>query len=486
MDARRTVETAARELRGRLLAYLAARTRDLAAAEDVLADAVRAALETWPRNGVPERPEAWLLTTARRKLIDMARRAGVRADAAPTLLALAQEAQEMAERETTFPDERLALLFVCAHPAIDAAARTPLMLQAVLGLDAARIAATFLVQPAAMGQRLSRAKAKIRDARIAFAHPEPAELTARLDAVLQAIYAAYGSSWDDLAGADPRRRSLASEAIELGRLLLRLLPDAAEASALLSLMLHCEARRDARRDASGRYVPLSEQDVARWSPALLDEADRLPIASGKGGGLGRFRLEAAIQSAHAQRARTGATDWDAVCVLYEALVRLSPITGALVGRAAAIGMAHGDAAGWDQLAAIPAVVGRAVSALLGARRPPAPRSGSRSRGAGCVRSRHRLVRRRGCPRVPVRACRERRVLKPGHRKARAAPRDDCLRRRYQKLNWPMLALVNTNGAPSRISLPLITCSLPRWPASSSVAPGFSLPSSTARMAYTAA
>src|SRR5216683_702567 len=175
MDARRAVEQAARDSYGRLLAFLAARSRDVAAAEDALGDAFRAALEAWPRTGVPEKPEAWLLTAARRRLTDGARHARVQADSVPTLLAAAEEAQALASTETLFPDERLALLFICAHPAINAAARTPLMLQTVLGLDAARIASAFLVQPAAMGQRLSRAKAKIRDAGIAFAVPEASE-----------------------------------------------------------------------------------------------------------------------------------------------------------------------------------------------------------------------------------------------------------------------------------------------------------------------
>ncbi len=354
MDAPRTVERAARDSYGRLVAFLAARSRDMAAAEDALADAFRAALESWPSAGVPERPEAWLLTAARRRLIDEARHAIVRADAAPTLLAIAEEAQEMAEHGIAFPDERLKLLFVCAHPAIDAAARTPLMLQTVLGLDAARIASAFLVRPSAMGQRLSRAKAKIRDAGIGFHLPGWRELPARLDAVLEAIYAAYGSGWDDLAGIDPRRRGLATEAIDLGRLLLHLMPTEAEAMGLLSLMLHCEARREARRDADGRYVPLSEQDMARWSQTMLMEAEELLIAAGQASRLGRFQLEAAIQSVHAQRARTGETDWEALVTLYEALVRMAPTTGALVGRAAALAEARDAQTGWAQLAAISA------------------------------------------------------------------------------------------------------------------------------------
>ena len=354
MDARRAVESAARDSYGRLLAFLAARSRDVAAAEDALGDAFRAALEHWPRTGVPEKPEAWLLTAARRRLTDGARHARVRADSVPTLLAVTEEAQAVASTETMFPDERLALLFICAHPAINAASRTPLMLQTVLGLDAACIASAFLVQPAAMGQRLSRAKVKIRDAGIAFAVPEASELAPRLDAVLEAIYAAYGSGWDDVAGADPRRKGLAAEAIDLGRLLLRLLPREPEAQGLLALMLHCEARRAARRSASGAYVPLSEQDVALWSQPLIAEAQRLLATAESAGRIGHFQLEAAIQSMHARRAWTGGTDWEAIALLYEGLVRLAPTIGALVGRAAALAEARDAATGWALLQMIPA------------------------------------------------------------------------------------------------------------------------------------
>src|SRR5581483_3255221 len=353
MDARRAVEQAARDSYGRLLAFLSARWRDVAAAEDALADAFHAALERWPRDGVPAKPEAWLLVTARHRLIDGARHAQVQAEAWPDLIAAADEAQELAEEGAVFPDERLKLLFICAHPAIDAAARTPLMLQTVLGLDAARIASAFLVRPAAMGQRLSRAKAKIRDARIAFELPREDELAPRLDAVLEAVYAAYGSGWDDVAGADARRKGLAGEALQLGRLLLQLLPGQPEAQGLLALMLHCEARREARR-RGGAYVPLSEQDVALWSRPLLLEAEQVLNAAEQAGRLGRFQLEAAIQSVHARRAWSGRTDWEAVALLYEGLVRIAPTVGGLVGRAAALAEARGAATGWQQLQAIPA------------------------------------------------------------------------------------------------------------------------------------
>src|SRR5258708_508783 len=214
---------------------------------------------------------------------------------------------------------------VAAHRGAAAAERRlPPWPQTVLGLDAARIASAFLVQPAAMGQRLSRAKAKIRDAGIAFAVPEASELAPRLDAVLEAIYAAYGSGWDDVAGADPRRKGLAVEAIELGRLLLRLLPGEPEAQGLLALMLHCQARRAARRSASGDHVPLSDQDVSLWSAPMIEEAQLLLALAERAGRIGHFQLEAAIQSMHARRAWTGRTDWETIALLYEGRGRLPP------------------------------------------------------------------------------------------------------------------------------------------------------------------
>jgi RNA polymerase sigma-70 factor (ECF subfamily) len=355
MDTHRAVEQALRDSYSRLLAFLAARSHDVAAAEDALGDAFLAALETWPKTGIPARPEAWLMTAARRRLIDAARHNRVQAEARDTLLALADKAQALATGEDSlFPDERLKLLFICAHPAIDAGARTPLMLQTVLGLDAARIASAFVMRPSAMGQRLTRAKAKIRDAAIAFELPEAEELPARLDAVLEAIYAAYGSGWDDIAGADPRRKGLAVEAIDLGRLLLQLMPAEPEVQGLLALMLHCEARREARRTSAGGYVPLAEQDVDHWSKPMIAEAETLLAKAARAGQVGRFQLEAAIQSVHAQRARTGRTDWEALVLLYEGLVRLAPTIGATVGRAAAVAEARGAATGWALLEAVPA------------------------------------------------------------------------------------------------------------------------------------
>ena len=324
----------------------------MAAAEDALGDALLAALEAWPRVGVPDKPEAWLVAAARRKLVDAARHAKVAASAAPALEIVVERAQREVI-DAVFPDERLKLLFVCAHPAIDEAARTPLMLQTVLGLDAATIASAFLVAPATMSQRLVRVKAKIRDAGIRFEIPELQELPSRVDAVLEAIYAAYGSGWEDVAGADPRRRGLAEEAIWLGRLVARLLPDEPEALGLLALMLHCEARRPARRDPAGAYVPLGRQDVALWSRPMIEEAEATLGVASRAGKPGRFQLEAAIQSAHARRAATGRTDWESIALLYEGLLRCAPTIGAQVGYAAALAEVRGAQEGLVALDALP-------------------------------------------------------------------------------------------------------------------------------------
>jgi predicted RNA polymerase sigma factor len=232
-------------------------------------------------------------------------------------------------------------MFVCAHPAIDPAMHTPLMLQTVLGLDAARIAQAFLIAPKTMGQRLFRAKTKIRSGGIPFEIPQERDLPERLDAVLEAIYAAFGIGWDDMAGADQRGRDLAEEALWLARVLLQLMPGEAEVQGLLALMLHCEARRSARRGPDGRYVPLSEQNPKQWSLPLMEEAERHLTEALKPGCVGRFQLEAAIQSVHAERAHSGRTDWSAIMLFYEQLLRISPALGTRAGYAAVIAEAHG-------------------------------------------------------------------------------------------------------------------------------------------------
>jgi predicted RNA polymerase sigma factor len=349
--AHRTVERVARESYGRLVAYLSVHTRDLAGAEDALSEALVKALTAWPRDGVPQNPEAWLLTTARHSLIDFFRHQRIVSDSEPDLLLLTRDLVE-ASLETNYPDERLKLLFVCAHPAIDPAIHTPLMLQTVLGLDAVRIAGAFLVSPKTMGQRLVRAKTKIRDGGIGFEVPERSQLPQRLDAVLEAIYAAFGIGWDDMAGLDQHGRGLAEEAIWLARVLLQLMPGGAEAQGLLALMLHCEARRHARRDRNGQYVPLSEQDPKLWSLPLIEEAERLLTESSKYGRPGRFQLEAAIQSVHAERARSGLIEWRAIVQFYAQLIRITPTIGRQTGYAAALAEANGPEQGLAVLDAL--------------------------------------------------------------------------------------------------------------------------------------
>jgi predicted RNA polymerase sigma factor len=353
METYSTVEQVARESYGKLLAFLSMRTWDMAAAEDALTEAFLAALESWQRTGVPEKPEAWLLTAARRKLIDSARRAQTQNKAVPALYLAAEAAQKESISRDGFPDERLKMLFLCTHPAIDPTIRTPLMLQTVLGLDAARISNAFLVSPAAMGKRLFRAKAKIREARIRFELPEEDELPERLEAVLEAIYAVYNVGWDNLSSSDNKSEDLTEEALYLGRVLVKLLPEEPEAFGLLALMLQCEARQSARLNTSGEYVPLYEQDFSMWEWEKLKEADKCLIHASRFRKIGRFQLEAAIQSAHSQGVWEGNPNREGIALLYEGLVRLAPTVGALVGRAGAMAEAFGVSSGLSLLEEIP-------------------------------------------------------------------------------------------------------------------------------------
>ena len=343
--ARAVAARAARESYGKLVAVLAARDRDVAAAEDALADAFAAALQSWPETGVPANPEGWLVVAARRRLIDLARRRKTAENALPVLTELADE---LGEGEI-LPDRRLALMFACAHPGVDEHARAPLMLQCVLGLDAVAIASAFLVSPAAMGQRLTRAKTKIRLAGVPFRIPDPDLWPERLEAVLQAIYAAFSHGWSASPADDSGARALSEEAIWLGRVVAETAPEDPEAQGLLALMLYAEARRGARRDEAGRYIPLSEQDVGRWQEAAIEEAElRLAAAAGKRRP-GRFQLEAAIQSVHAARRMTGVTDWSAIVELYDALLPLTGSRVVAVNRAVAIAHCRGASEGLEAL-----------------------------------------------------------------------------------------------------------------------------------------
>lgn len=351
--ARETADTVARRSYGKLVAFLASRTRDVAGAEDALSEAFAAALERWPADGVPQNPEAWLMAVAKRRMIDAARRRQSSESGAEHLRLLAEIG---GETEAQIPDDRLALMFACAHPAIDAGVRAPLMLQAILGFDAAAIGSAFLVAPATMGQRLVRAKARIRQTGIPFRVPQQAELRERLASVLDAIYAVFAEGWSDPGATDARRRNLAAEGIWLGRLVASLLPAEPEALGLFALMLHAEARRRARRDASGDYVPLSGQDPALWDAGLIEEAEALLMRASTLGAVGRFQLEAAVQSAHAARRATGHTDWEAIAHIYDNLFALCASPVVAINRAIAIAEARGAAQG---LAVLDALAGDA-------------------------------------------------------------------------------------------------------------------------------
>ncbi len=281
---------------------------------------------------------------ARRKLTDAARRRRKAQTPRRSARADRGRARNGGAREP-IPDRRLALMFACAHPAIDLAVRAPLMLQTILGLDAAAIGSAFLVSPAAMGQRLARAKAKIRLAGVPFRIPGREDLPERLAAVLEAIYAAFSHGWDEAFSDDPRGRDLAEEAIWLGRTVVSLAPDEPEAEGLLALMLYAHVAARARRDALGRYVPLSEQDTTLWDAGEIEEAERLLRQASAVKSAGRFQLEAAVQSAHAARRMTGATDWEAIAALYDILFALTGSPVIAINRAVAVSYSQGPAEG---------------------------------------------------------------------------------------------------------------------------------------------
>ncbi|HEU6453516.1 MAG TPA: DUF6596 domain-containing protein [Gemmatimonadaceae bacterium] len=359
-DAAARAEELARAAYGRLLAILAARDGDIESAEDCLAEAFAQALRSWPETGVPSNPAAWLLTVARNRRRDIRRSAAHRLSDPLDYVAhgVARDGALSTMEELdpdTIPDRRLALLFVCAHPAIDPAVRTPLMLQVVLGFDAGQIARAFVIPTATMAQRLVRAKRRIHDARIPFVVPGRGEMSECLAPVLEAIYGAYAIDFPLVAGTEPRD-SLAAESHYLAATLAELLPDEPETLGLAALISLSLARRPARRTGD-ELVPLDEQDPMLWDAELIALGERYLHRAHALGRVGRFQLEAAIQSVHCARATSGVTDWHALRTLHAALLSIAPTLGARVAYAAAVGRVEGAR---DGLAALDGIEDEAV------------------------------------------------------------------------------------------------------------------------------
>lgn len=333
----RRIETIMREDKGRLLAALIRVLGDFDLAEDALSDALERALVHWGRSGLPNRPDAWLLQVARRAAIDRLRKGQWLAARAPDIQRLMeedQEAQSMEPRE--IPDERLRLIFTCCHPALEEKTRVALTLRAVGGLTTKEIARAFLDTDVAMGQRLSRAKAKIGAAGIAYKVPDRPEWDQRLQSVLTVIYLIFNEGWTAGPGEEPLRVSLCDEAIWLARLMIGLAPDEPEIEGLMALMLLSFARRDARFDAQGCMVPLEAQDRQNWDGALIKEGlaclDRAVVRRLPG----PFQLQAAIGALHVQAEGPEEVDWPQICLLYDRLLALAPSPVVQLNRAVAL------------------------------------------------------------------------------------------------------------------------------------------------------
>lgn len=354
-QAARAAELAARASYGKLLAILSARSRDISLAEDCLADAFAEALANWPRHGVPTTPDAWLLSVARNRMTDRHRRM-MRFPETDEIL----DMMEADPVQLELPDRRLSLMMVCAHPAIATEIHTPLMLQTVLGIQAADIARIFMIPPSSMAQRLVRAKRKIKQARIPFDLPDQAKLAERASAMFEAIYAVHALDWLDPADG------LGEEALYLADLLARLMAQNAEARGLAALIALSHARRTARF-VDGLFVPLDEQETGLWDREVMAYGLRQLNAAKGLDQIGRFQLEAAIQAAHMVREAGRDPDWDALNKLYFVLIKLAPSLGAQVAQAVVTSHLHGSAAGLQALDRIEAQSKVAFQPLWAAR-----------------------------------------------------------------------------------------------------------------------
>ena len=342
---RRTVDACYRAESRRVLATLIRLLGDFDLAEEALHDAFAAAIERWPRDGVPSNPRAWLVSTGRFKAIDALRRRA-RFDASQEAIAerLDRDGSPGDEDDHAIEDDRLRLIFTCCHPALPPDAQIALTLREVCGLTTEEIARAYLIPPATVAQRIVRAKAKIRDARIPYHVPTRSELTERLDAVLHVIYLVFNEGYFASAGASLTRTDLSGEAIRLGRLLVDLLPEP-EAIGLLALMLLQESRRASRATPQGDLVLLDEQDRSRWDRGQIAEGTALVERAIEMGRIGRYTLQAAIAAVHSEAGTAAATNWGEIVSLYEVLVRADPSPVVRLNRAAAIAMRDGPAAG---------------------------------------------------------------------------------------------------------------------------------------------
>ncbi|NKT44634.1 RNA polymerase sigma factor [Rhodococcus hoagii] len=346
-DAETSVEAVFREERGRLLAALVSRFGDLDLAEEATSEAIVAALRRWPVDGVPSKPGAWLLTTARRRAVDRLRRDQVLAARIAVLQVEADRADPAPAADVggELPDERLQLFFTCAHPALPAEDRTALTLRCLAGLTTSEVARAFLVPTATMAKRITRAKKRIHDLRIPFRVPDADELPQRLPGVLQVLYAIFTEGYAASTGPRLQRLDVAEEAIRLTRVLHRLLPGEREIAGLLALMLLVHARRGARTGPGGEMVLLEDQDRAVWDRPLIEEGSALVLVSLTGGPPGAYGVQAAIAALHDEAPDVASTDWPQIVALYDVLLRLVPSPVVAMSRAVAVAMRDGPAAG---------------------------------------------------------------------------------------------------------------------------------------------